>query len=89
MEKAKKFTFQVKGNCLKEIQQRVADHVSRGAVLIGEIKEEYYQSKAFNQSDYRSERQFRENYEKANYVAVMEKEHVENSKRKNWHLGGF
>lgn len=85
----KTFSFYVKGKNLEELQARIDDHVSRGARQIGEIQEGYYQSKSFQEADYRDLRQFRENYETANYTAKMEKDHVEKENRKTWKQGGF
>lgn len=85
-----KYTFHVRGTSLKEVQKRVADHEKRGAELVGEIKEHYYQSKTFNNTDYCHLRFFGGNYEKTNYVATMQKEsHAAERKKSTWGQGIF
>lgn len=78
--------FMVRGGSLEEVKVRIADHESRGAVLVGEIKEEYFQSKEFKDVDYRNLLEFRENYDKSSFTAVMQKAHVEREQRaKRWY----
>lgn len=78
-----RFTFKVTGHSEEQVQKRVAEHIAQGAVLVGQIKKEYHESKNYNPVAFRNLNKFEDNCEATRFIAVMTKESVVNEKRKN------
>lgn len=78
------FKFCVTGTSYEEVEMRVQEHLKRGAVLISEIKEGYFQSKNFVASGYSNVKMFQGNYESQKFFAMMQRKHVDNPKRRKW-----